>query len=151
MVDTGTAIIVSGIISLMGMIVWSERNHIFWFKKENYKAKRKLEDAENKLKLKKLERELGLSKITPSKEIPAETSNPLLALAPIVKQMSPDQLKGLAEMFLGGDIAEEIGEGGIGEVLLEQAEQHPELAKAVLDKVLPVITKNNINAQSDTY
>lgn len=153
--ELGDSVIVGSFLSLLGMIIILELNNRNWFKRENFKLERDNVKATNRLNLKKLEKEMGLTKTPSVKASQQETSNPMSMLAPIVKQLSADQLKGLADMFLGNYSDSEeppIEEGGLADILLEQAEAHPELAKAVLNQVIPAITKNNINDKTDmTY
>ena len=54
--DVGTALIISSVISLIGLLLWSERNNINWFKRKNFLFKQKVEGV----KLKSLERQLNL-------------------------------------------------------------------------------------------
>jgi len=128
--DTG--IIAASIISLIGMIFIFMLNNNNWFKRQNFKIQAANIKAENKLKLKKLERELGLRNVekSPPDNIGANPSL-LSSLAPLLKNMDGEQLKALAEQFLP-EGAEETEPEGIGGMLLEFAQDNPELVQGLL-------------------
>lgn len=60
MVDTGTAMIVSGFMFLIGTILFIQLNNHNWFKKENWKWNKQQTNAVNKIKLEKLRKEIGV-------------------------------------------------------------------------------------------
>ncbi|GAH01853.1 unnamed protein product, partial [marine sediment metagenome] len=98
--DTG--LIVVSLISLAGMVLLFTLNNSTWFKKENFKIKKKNTMDVNRLNLKKLEKELGITgaveKPYQEPQTPLETGANLLNVA---KNLSSDQLKALADKFLG--------------------------------------------------
>lgn len=105
--DTG--IIVTSIISLMGMVLFFMINNSNWFKRENFKLQVATVKAENKLKMKKLEKELGINqKKSPIQDI---------------------DVKGLISEYLGGD--EEPREGSILDSI------PPSVIEGFLDKIPP--------------
>jgi hypothetical protein len=64
MVDTGTAMIVSGFMFLIGTILFIQLNNHNWFKKENWKWNKQQTNAVNKIKLEKLRKEIGVKEQT---------------------------------------------------------------------------------------
>ena len=108
-----------------------------WFKKESFKTKNKSIEAENRLRMKKLERDLGLKASPAPKEQPGMFDT-IKDLAPLLKGLDSDQIGALADRFLGGSegAAEGSAEsGGISDVLLDFAENNPEMVQSFLKGV----------------
>lgn len=103
-------LIVVALISTMGMVVTIQLLQHNWYKKENFRVKIKNINAENRIKLKKLERELGLKGET--RAAAADSKSPLDnlgGLLSIAKELEPDQLRAVIDMFTSGELG---GEGG---------------------------------------
>lgn len=64
MIDTGTAMIVSGFMFLIGTIIFIQLNNHNWFKKETWKWNKQQTNAVNKIKLEKLRKEIGVKEKT---------------------------------------------------------------------------------------
>ena len=123
-----------GFIMLAGQIIMLQMWNANWFKKENFKIKKRSMDGENRLRLKKLERDLGLKASPAPKEAPGMFDT-IRDLAPLLKNLDPDQIGALTERFLGG--SEEGAEGspaggGISDVLMNFAESNPEMVQSFL-------------------
>jgi len=129
MVEMGTAIIVSSLISMIGLYLTTMMWNSNWFKKQNWKLQAQNIKAENKLKLKKLEREMGLTKgKSASKEIDKNTSGLMDYLPDLIElaKENPDLLE-LIPKFTGG----ESGEGGALDGILAFVEENPEILKGI--------------------
>lgn len=132
---TDTGLIVCSVISLIGMLIFFTINNNNWFKRQNFKVQVANVKAENKLKIKKLERELGINTTSKSvSSLSTDTPNILSSLAPILKNLDGDQLKGLAEQFLP-EAAEETEPDGIGGMLLNFAQENPEIVEGLLQGI----------------
>jgi len=119
-----------GFIMLIGQIILMQMWQNGWFKKENFKMQKSMVMAENKLKIRKLEREMGL---TPGKE-PKEkrgTFDTIKDLAPLLKNLNPDQIGALFDKFTGGG-TEEYEEGDVEDMLMDYAVKNPEVVKEFL-------------------
>jgi hypothetical protein len=139
MVDMGTAIIVSSFLTMIGLLVFSQLGLRNYFKKENFKISKSNIMAQNKLNLKKLEREMGL---TPSKSPKEEKSGSVLdtlgALAPLIKNLEPDQIAGLIEAFIGGE-----GGAATGDFISNFVNENPELVNNFLEGLKGGINKGD--------
>ena len=105
--DTG--LIVTSVISLMGMVLFFMINNSNWFKRENFKLQAATVKAENKLKMKKLEKDLGIT----------QKKNPIQDI----------DIKGLISEYLGGE--EEPREGSILDAIPSS------VVEGFLDKIPP--------------
>lgn len=114
------------IISLAGMILLFILNSNQYFKKENFKIKKKAVMDENRVKIKKLERDLGIigaTKADLETHTPLETGANLLG---VLKNLNGEQIQGLADKFLKPDDEQEY-------------EQQPQ---STIDKVIDFATNN---------
>ena len=129
MVDMGTAMIVSGLFMMAGMFLFQSQSLRNYFKKENFKLQVSNIKAENRLKLKKLEREMGIT-TSKAKTETSEPSGLASILKPIISNLEPEQLAGLAEHFLpeGGG-----GGGGLQDMLMDFAAENPEMVQGFLE------------------
>jgi len=133
--------IISGIFGIFGLLILN----LMWFKKEMFRVKKAQMLAENKLRMKKLERELlGTGAQNTVKESQSAGGFDLGALAPLIKNMPPEQIASIVEKFLGGN--EEEGEAGGIEGLLDFARNNPEIVDGIL-KGIAGGSKNNSNEQ----
>lgn len=129
-VETAIVMTVGGIV---GAIITTQLWQMNWFKRENFKMQKTNIMAENRIKLKQLERELGLTKI--KNPMPPESKPDMLgSLAPLLSKLDGDQLAGLAERFLPAQ-GEDVEEGGIGGMLLNFAQENPEMVEGLLKGV----------------
>lgn len=125
--------VIVAIISTVGMMITVQLWQLNWFKRENFKIKKKNIEGENRLKLKKLEKELGLQ---PSKEPREERSkfDTLSDLLPVLSKLDADQLGVLIDKFAGGgeyDLPET--EGGLLDMLGDFADKNPEAVKSFIE------------------
>ena len=130
-------LIVVALISTAGMIVMSQMWQMNWFKRENFRIKKKNIEGENRIKLKKLERELGLTggrNPTPPSDskTPIEKLGQLSPFLPILAKLDKDQLTSLIDHFIGGGFSEDQEEGDLGGIV-EFADEHPDIVKSFLD------------------
>ena len=107
-----------GFIMLIGQVILLQMYQHNWFKKENFKIQKFNIMAENKLKLKKLEKELGMSTGKAPKEEKSVGEN-IGSWVSLLKSLDPDQIKALADQFLGQgeEYEEEEDEDIIGTIL----------------------------------
>lgn len=107
-----------GFIMLIGQIILYQMYQSGWFKKENFKMQKFNIMAENKIKLKKLEKDLGLKPSKAPKEEKSVGEN-IGSWVTLLKSLDPDQIKSLADQFLGGgeEYEEEEDEDIIGTIL----------------------------------
>jgi len=118
MIDLGTAVIISSLISMLGFFLWSERNNINWFKKENFKLNIQAE----KLKLKKLAKELNLDIKNKSND---------KGLIESIKDLDMDKIKDLLSYVQKGDEYEDLDEDNLdfGTIINKVLKDNPELIK----------------------
>lgn len=107
-----------GFIMLIGQIILMQMWMANWFKKENFKIQKYNVMATNRLNLKKLEKDLGLKPSKAMKEEKSTVEN-IGSWVSLLKGLDPEQIKGLADKFLGGgeEYEEEEGEDLIGTIL----------------------------------
>lgn len=128
-----------GFMMMMGQIIMLLLWQRGWFKKENFKIEIATIKATNKLNLRKLERDMGL---TPSKKIMATEQPTLLQQfsqwAPLLTSLDGEQIKGLADRFLGTG---EVEEGGGTDIdrLLNFAAANPEMAESFMQGITGAI------------
>jgi len=130
-------LIVCSIISLAGAILLYSLSTSTWFKKENFKIKKKSVMDENRIKIKKMERELGITGATKAyrePQTPIETGSNLLS---VLKNLDGDQIQGLADKFLKTDDEHEYSGAPPSTIdsLLEFANNNPEVAEQFLKGV----------------
>lgn len=121
-------LIIASILGLIGTVIILQLNQAGWFKKQKWLADRDTQRSINKIKLKKLEKDLG---VTTSKNtaIPQGGIGLLGQLAPLLKNLSGDQLMDLANRFLPQEGEyEEAGTGSLAEGLISYATQNPQIA-----------------------
>lgn len=106
-------IVVLGFMMLIGQIILMQMWQNNWFKKENFKISKSNVMAQNKLTIRKMEKDMGLTKGKLPKEdaTVADKFSGLTALLPALKDLDPEQIKGLADKFLGGGDDYEAAEG----------------------------------------
>jgi len=113
-------IIIVALISTFGMIIsimlWNHN----WFKRLDAKYKYQLKRTKLSQKLK-----------APIKEEKSgfDTFRDIL---PLLKNLDSEQLGALADKFLEGDLEPTSG-GGIGDLIIDYAESHPEAVKSFLE------------------
>lgn len=126
--------IITSLFGIMGLLILN-RN---WFKKMKWKEEAAFERASNKLKLKKLERELlGTAPQSPKEPLQQTPQNILGSLAPILKNLEPDQIAGLIEAFTGQAGAEAEAEmpedNSLAGIIGKFAAENPELIKGAIE------------------
>lgn len=107
-----------GFIMLIGQVILFQMYQMNWFKKENFKIKKTLDLAEIRIRMKKLEVDLGLKPSKAPKEEKSAVEN-VGSWINLLKSLDPDQIKALADQFLGGgeEYEEEEDEDIIGTIL----------------------------------
>lgn len=143
-----TTALIMTVGGIAGSIVVTQLFQLNWFKRENFKIKKKNILDENRLKIKKLEKELGLTHSRP----PAEETSKLGMLKdvlPVLSKLDSDQIAGLADRFLGGSETSE-GTVGLSDLALGFVEEHPEVLEGLLQGISKVSSKNDINKESTT-
>ena len=145
---TDIGLIAVSIISLAGMILLFTLNNSTWFKKENWKMQKKTIMDENRIKMKRLEKELGLKAgSTTAYQEPKSTMDLAGDILPVLKNLSGDQIQGLADKFLNPEEPPyDAPESDITTTLLEYATKNPEMVKGLLEG----FTKGK-NEQTDIY
>lgn len=110
--------ILLGIIMLIGQIILYQMYQSGWFKKENFKIQKQDMIGEMRLRHKKLAKDLGLQPSKAPKEEKSVVEN-VGGWVSLLKGLDPDQIKALADKFLGGgeDYEEEEDEDIIGTIL----------------------------------
>lgn len=150
MVSDAGLIIVS-VISLAGMVLLFTLNNSTWFKKENFKIQKKAVMDENRIKLKKLEKEMGLTgkSVVPAYQEPKSALETGGNLLEVLKNLSGDQIQGLADRFLSPEETEGREPQGVLENLLEFANNNPELAEQFIKGISN--KKENTETGVDLY
>jgi len=108
--------IISSLFGIFGLLLLN----FFWFKKQTFKIKLDGLKKRQDLEIKKLSKELGI----PTGKNAASAS----------PGINPN-LSHLAAAFLPQEESAE-GEGGILEGLMQYAQEHPDVAKAVLEQIM---------------
>lgn len=126
---------VIGSIASLGALLLLDRK---WYKREDHKTKVAFERKEQTLRLKKLEKDLGLKDAKSSRSVEPESLGGVKDLIPaILKNMAPEQLQDII-----GNVVGETGEpSGVGDQLLQFAEDHPEIAKPIIEGVISKLGK----------
>jgi hypothetical protein len=113
----GIAVIGASFISMIGFIIILELNNRNWFKKENWKLTRDFSKQKYRIDLKKMEKDLGIT--TTRKKTPEV-------------QITPDIIKTLVNTYLGGNEEEGEQPEGLPGMLMNFAEENPELVQQFL-------------------
>lgn len=124
-----------GFIMLIGQIILMQMWNSNWFKKENFKLKKKDIEGEIRLRHKKLERDLGLKPSKASKEEKSPLDN-IGGWIKVLRNLDPEKLGKLTDIFTGEGADYEEGEdrGIVGEIL-------DNIPKDVIEGFLEGITK----------
>lgn len=128
-------LVVVSIISLIGMIIIFMLNTSTWFKKENFKIKKKALMDENRINIKSLEKRLGLQGATKAYQEPQTTLETGANLLDVVKNLSGEQIQGLADKFLTPQDEQEGQPQSTMDSLLQFATDNPEIAANFLKGV----------------
>jgi hypothetical protein len=133
----GELVIVS-IISMAGMILVTQLWQMNWFKRENFKIQKKNIMDENKIKLDQLKKEMGLPsrrKKALGPELDLDSSNIFIKLLPLIKKLDGEQISSLVERFMPESLEDTGGTGGPLDLVLNYAEEHPDVVKSFLDGI----------------
>jgi len=107
--------------------------NLFWYKKERFKVEMGFLKKKNDLEFKKLAQEYGLpikksSEVSP---VSSESRGVLGDILPeIIGKLPPETLADLVDRFLPRP--DEGGEGEVSDMLLQFAQDNPEIVKSIL-------------------
>jgi len=128
-IDIGTAVIISSLISILGAILIMNTNLRNYFKKQNFNLKIQAE----KLKIKKIERDLNLK--------PSSLKSDK-GLIESIKDIDIDKIKGLLDTVSND---EEESEGDITSRISNIIEKNPELVEKYAPKLIELFTGKKDN------